>query len=150
MNGADSFLRAIFRKPHDDAPRLIYADWLDEMGEESAAELRQRGKLEMVVCKNRRKGRNRIWSKGFLVALYWCSRPAFSCTRLGELRIESLPICARWHDTLTCTKDSVFIRNEIGPSFWMCSKHAASKFGEFVNSIGYEVRFQEALKAAVR
>ncbi len=32
------FLAAICEKPEDDAPRLIYADWLDEHGQESRAE----------------------------------------------------------------------------------------------------------------
>ena len=29
----DSFLRAIISSPHDDLPRLVYADWLDERGD---------------------------------------------------------------------------------------------------------------------
>jgi uncharacterized protein (TIGR02996 family) len=35
----DAFLRAIFENPGDDAPRLIYADWLDERGDSDRAEL---------------------------------------------------------------------------------------------------------------
>lgn len=37
MRDAD-FLHAICRAPDDDAPRLMYADWLDEQGNESRAE----------------------------------------------------------------------------------------------------------------
>jgi uncharacterized protein (TIGR02996 family) len=33
MTDHESFLRAILDRPGDDAPRLVYADWLDERGE---------------------------------------------------------------------------------------------------------------------
>ncbi|QEL19526.1 TIGR02996 domain-containing protein [Limnoglobus roseus] len=33
----EAFLRAIFDAPDDDVPRLVYADWLEENGEEVAA-----------------------------------------------------------------------------------------------------------------
>ena len=33
MNPDDAFLQAIRDAPDDDAPRLIYADWLDERGD---------------------------------------------------------------------------------------------------------------------
>jgi uncharacterized protein (TIGR02996 family) len=32
MNHKQAFLQAIRERPHDDAPRLIYADWLEEQG----------------------------------------------------------------------------------------------------------------------
>ncbi len=35
----ESFQKAIFKEPDDDAIRLIYADWLDENGEPLWAEL---------------------------------------------------------------------------------------------------------------
>ncbi len=35
----DALLKAILANPDDDAPRLIYADWLDENGQEERAEL---------------------------------------------------------------------------------------------------------------
>src|SRR5262245_38802039 len=35
----DAFLRAIAETPDDDAPRLIFADWLDDHGEHDRAEL---------------------------------------------------------------------------------------------------------------
>jgi uncharacterized protein (TIGR02996 family) len=38
MPDADAFLRAIVANPDDDAPRLIYADWLDERGDAERAE----------------------------------------------------------------------------------------------------------------
>lgn len=38
MPPEDAFLRAILADPDDDAPRLIYADWLDENGDSDRAE----------------------------------------------------------------------------------------------------------------
>ncbi len=38
MTEQDAFLRAILEAPADDAPRLIYADWLEENGEREEAE----------------------------------------------------------------------------------------------------------------
>jgi uncharacterized protein (TIGR02996 family) len=38
MNPAEPFLRAIHDRPDDDAPRLVYADWLDERGDADRAE----------------------------------------------------------------------------------------------------------------
>ena len=39
MTDRQSFLNAIRQAPDDDAPRLVYADWLDERGEWERAEL---------------------------------------------------------------------------------------------------------------
>src|SRR5579885_46194 len=38
MTDADALLVAVLAAPDDDAPRLIYADWLDEHGEPARAE----------------------------------------------------------------------------------------------------------------
>ena len=38
MNERDAFLRAICENPDDDTPRLVFADWLQEHGEEERAE----------------------------------------------------------------------------------------------------------------
>ena len=38
MTDDDSFLRAIGAAPADDAPRLVYADWLDDHGQPERAE----------------------------------------------------------------------------------------------------------------
>src|SRR5262245_39892226 len=35
----DDFLQTILESPEDDAPRLVYADWLDDHGEADRAEL---------------------------------------------------------------------------------------------------------------
>jgi uncharacterized protein (TIGR02996 family) len=39
MSDQEAFMRAIIAAPDDDAPRLVYADWLDENGEPERAEL---------------------------------------------------------------------------------------------------------------
>ncbi len=38
MSDRGAFLRAIRDRPHDDLPRLVYADWLDEHGDPERAE----------------------------------------------------------------------------------------------------------------
>jgi uncharacterized protein (TIGR02996 family) len=38
MTEQDAFLRAIRDAPEDDAPRLVYADWLEELGDTDRAE----------------------------------------------------------------------------------------------------------------
>jgi uncharacterized protein (TIGR02996 family) len=54
-----SFLNAILAMPDDDAPRLIYADWLDDVGECERAEL-IRVQIELATmpdhCENEGKG----------------------------------------------------------------------------------------------
>jgi uncharacterized protein (TIGR02996 family) len=42
MPGDDGFLRAILADPEAEAPRLVYADWLDEHGEPDRAEFLRR------------------------------------------------------------------------------------------------------------
>src|ERR1700676_1487938 len=43
MTHDDAFLQAIRERPDDDAPRLLYADWLDERGD-------PRGEFIRVQC----------------------------------------------------------------------------------------------------
>src|ERR1700738_3753443 len=38
MPGDDAFLADILTRPADDAPRLVYADWLDDHGDPDRAE----------------------------------------------------------------------------------------------------------------
>jgi uncharacterized protein (TIGR02996 family) len=38
MTAGEALLREILARPEDDAPRLVYADWLDEHGEAARAE----------------------------------------------------------------------------------------------------------------
>src|SRR5687768_7933754 len=47
-NGHGPFLREIIAAPDDDAPRLIYADWLDEHGD-------PRGEFIRVQCEKDRR-----------------------------------------------------------------------------------------------
>ena len=55
----DSLRAAVLAAPGDDAPRLIYADWLDEHGEVGADRLRLPGRL----CR---------WRAGDGYAATWC------------------------------------------------------------------------------
>ena len=43
MTHDDAFLQAIIENPDDDAPRLLYADWLEERGD-------PRGEFIRVQC----------------------------------------------------------------------------------------------------
>jgi uncharacterized protein (TIGR02996 family) len=45
----DTFLRAIAERPADDAPRLVYADWLDERGDPRSRFLRVQWELGRPV-----------------------------------------------------------------------------------------------------
>jgi uncharacterized protein (TIGR02996 family) len=47
MTQEETFLQAIIESPDDDAPRLIFADWLEENGQEARAEL-IRVQIELV------------------------------------------------------------------------------------------------------
>src|SRR5262245_55720746 len=38
MSDDDAFLQAVLDRPDDDAPRLVYADWLEEHGDPDRAE----------------------------------------------------------------------------------------------------------------
>ena len=38
MTDGDALLRAVLLDPADDAPRLVYADWLDDQGDPERAE----------------------------------------------------------------------------------------------------------------
>src|SRR5438045_2176597 len=49
MSNTAPFLRAIWDTPHDDGPRLIYADWLEERGD-------PRGEFIRVQCELARRG----------------------------------------------------------------------------------------------
>jgi uncharacterized protein (TIGR02996 family) len=61
---AQAFLRDICANPEDDTPRLIYADWLDERGEEARAEF-IRVQCEMY---QREIVQGRRWLKGHVRA----------------------------------------------------------------------------------
>ena len=52
MTPDEAFLRAVREAPEDDAPRLIYADWLEEQGDSDRAEFIR------VQCALARMGRS--------------------------------------------------------------------------------------------
>jgi uncharacterized protein (TIGR02996 family) len=52
MSSADAFLRAIVADPADDAPRLIFADWLDERGDPRGQFIRVQCALERLPPHN--------------------------------------------------------------------------------------------------
>jgi uncharacterized protein (TIGR02996 family) len=54
MTDRDALLRAICDAPDDDAPRLIYADWLDEHGDPLQAEFIR---VQIELARNPPRGR---------------------------------------------------------------------------------------------
>ena len=48
MNSHEGILKEIIANPDDDAPRLVYADWLEEQGDPDRAEF-VRIQLEMAI-----------------------------------------------------------------------------------------------------
>lgn len=56
MSDHASFMRAIVASPEDDLPRLIYADWLDEHGEDKRAEFIRVQCRISELCAWRREG----------------------------------------------------------------------------------------------
>src|SRR5262245_8220254 len=56
MTDRSDFLQAIITNPDDDAPRLIYADWLEEQGDEDRAEfIRVQCELEQLPPETERR-----------------------------------------------------------------------------------------------
>src|SRR4051812_26470093 len=60
MSDEKALLAAIFAHPDEDAPRLIYADWLDEQGGESNADRAEYIRLEVAHARDFPEVR---WSK---------------------------------------------------------------------------------------
>jgi uncharacterized protein (TIGR02996 family) len=58
----DAFLRAVIADPDDDAPRLIYADWLDEHGQGARAEF-IRVQIALARMSTRDERRRRFLSR---------------------------------------------------------------------------------------
>ena len=55
MSDRDALLEAVFSNPADDAPRLVYADWLDEHGEPAQAAF-IRAQVELARTEAKRQG----------------------------------------------------------------------------------------------
>src|SRR5262245_28548936 len=85
-----AFLRAIWESPYDDAPRLVYADWLEERGDTNRAELIriQCGKAGLAESDPRRQ-------------------------RLGERESELLRLTASWLHALPQCRPFAPFRREI-------------------------------------
>jgi uncharacterized protein (TIGR02996 family) len=66
---ADAFLDAIFDNPDDDTPRLVYADWLQEHGQEDYAQFirlsieMERGTHSSVQSKQLKSKRRPYWKR---------------------------------------------------------------------------------------
>ena len=58
MTLADAFLQDILAHPDDDAPRLIYADWLEERGHASAAARAEFIRVQCALAKTNRNDRS--------------------------------------------------------------------------------------------
>ena len=93
----DAFLAAILAAPDDDAPRLIYADWLDEQGQPERAEfIRVQCTLARLPDGDKRReeleARNRAllaghqedWVQQFGVAMTWANTLTIFRKRLAE------------------------------------------------------------------
>ena len=59
MSERDAFLRTIAANPDDDAPRLIFSDWLEENGEPERAEF-MRTQCELASSKPSEKRRHAL------------------------------------------------------------------------------------------
>jgi uncharacterized protein (TIGR02996 family) len=58
-NDHDTFLRAIQAAPEEDAPRLIYADWLEEMGESAWLALAELIRVQVELVGKVKKSKRR-------------------------------------------------------------------------------------------
>ncbi len=59
MNETAAFLQAIRQRPHDDAPRLIFADWLEERGDPRGEFIRLQAVLQIRLRQIDRRPRRR-------------------------------------------------------------------------------------------
>jgi uncharacterized protein (TIGR02996 family) len=60
----DGFLRAILAQPSDDAPRLVYADWLEEQGDPVSTAKAEFLRLTVLLATTTgKKGRKKTWRK---------------------------------------------------------------------------------------
>jgi uncharacterized protein (TIGR02996 family) len=132
MGDEDAFLRAITAAPHDDAPRLVYADWLDETGHADRAEFLR------LTCRTGASGRpDRLREIAALLDTAWLARvdrdypavdPYLVLRKVAEGTIttvyeaaHSLPEFRDWHVALR-----VLNRRQYADRFLeACRTHAA-------------------------
>lgn len=67
MNERDSFMKAILSEPGDDTARLVYADWLEEVGgePERAAFIRVQVEIERLNRELRNSDEGKTAPEGF-------------------------------------------------------------------------------------
>jgi uncharacterized protein (TIGR02996 family) len=65
------FLNAIFQSPNEDVPRLIYADWLEERGDQRSAFLRLEVELSHPKSKRKRRDLERTMHQEFRFINQW-------------------------------------------------------------------------------
>jgi uncharacterized protein (TIGR02996 family) len=113
LTDRDALLRAIIAHPGDDTPRLVYADWCEENGEEARARFIR----EQVGHPDRKctfwewlgdfhsscNGRDWVWRRGFIEGVILSAEDwALRCTQLIErYPIRSVELTTRpdltWH-----------------------------------------------------
>src|SRR6478736_3270237 len=113
MTDDEALLRAVLAAPDDDAPRLIYADWLDEHGDparaafirtqieiarrpSSQARLVQLKQAESTLLRANRDAWT-AWVPG------WAEARAFHRGFLEGIRAEAGDFIARSHEVRLCT-----------------------------------------------
>jgi uncharacterized protein (TIGR02996 family) len=95
MPDDSAFLRAIHADPQDDAPRLVYADWLEERGNARAADyLRTEAQLARLPPESPEapRLRNQLWQAWATVEPKWLM--TFTQPRL--LRANPTPFPSAW------------------------------------------------------
>jgi uncharacterized protein (TIGR02996 family) len=104
-----AFYAAIFERPDDDGPRLIYADWLEERGDAESLAKAEFIRLECSLAAlkpesddyARRKARMRELSQS--LGLIWCA--AVSKPALENCRVAFKFECPKKWEQLTLTGD---------------------------------------------
>jgi len=67
MISENAFIQAVIAEPDDDAPRLIYADWLDEQGQSERAEfIRLQCQIAQLSKGNHRRKELATWARALL------------------------------------------------------------------------------------
>jgi type VI secretion system protein ImpC len=80
MTGEEAFLQAILTDPEDDAPRLVYADWLEEHGEAARADFIR------VQCELARAGGDPEWRPDFFAWQRELARAEDDPPRVADLK----------------------------------------------------------------
>ena len=109
MTHEQAFLHAIFRCPSDDGPRLIYADWLEERGDEESAAKAEFIRLEYSLSSLKPDGEEYVRRRARLreiaqsIGLSWCA--GVSKSALENCRLSFKFECPKKWEQLTLTGD---------------------------------------------